>query len=142
MADMILPMRGMALTLLVALALAGCGSSTSAQDQFVARASGIYVKARRAEALAPTSKGEQLETTATWRAQTAHELAALKPPDTLKAGFLRLVSAIAQEASLRQRFVNDYRRHDDAGAIATGRKLRRSNPVPRLALQINLTACV
>jgi hypothetical protein len=130
------------LTLVAAGALtAGCGSSTSAQDQFIAHASGICVKARRAEALARNSKGKQLASAATRRARTAHELAALKPPDTLKARYLRLVSAIAQEASLRQRFVNDYRRHNDAGVLATERKLRR-NTVPRLALLINLTACV
>ncbi len=134
-------MRKLALASLAALALAGCGnsgSSSSPAGQFVARASGICARARRGEA----GKVNSLQVAAVTRARTAQELAALRPPDSLKARFVRLVSAIAQEASLRQRFVNDYGRHDDAGVIATGRKLRYSNPVPRLALQINLTACV
>jgi hypothetical protein len=133
---------------LVALAalvmLAGCGgaSKPSPTVSFLARADAICVKAKRTNALTPeSSDGPSLASIAIVRARTAHELSSLKPPPALRTSYLRLVSAIARQASLLRRFANDFREGDDAGVLATHRKLH-SNAVARPARLVGLTECV
>lgn len=134
--------RGIAVAALVMLAGCGGGSKPSPTVGFLARADAICIEAKRTNALTPeSSEGPSLASIAITRARTAHELSALNPPSALRASYRRLVSAIAREASLLRRFVNDFREGNDAGVLATRRKLH-SNAVARPARLVGLTECV
>jgi hypothetical protein len=142
--------RALAIALAAAFVLAGCGGSSKSKPKssqstgFLARADAICVHAqKRAHVLIGESGGDlTLAQIAATRARTAHELSRLTPLPASKALYLRLVSAIAQEAALQHRVDEDLHKHQDtAGGLAIYRKLR-GNAASRPARLIDLTDCI
>jgi hypothetical protein len=133
---------------LAAFLPAGCGGSSKSKPSqpagFLARADAICVRAQKRAHMLISASGEDstLAQIAATRARTAHEISRLTPPPASKALYLRLVSAISQEAALQHRVDEDLHKHEDtAGGLAIYRKLR-GNAVSRPARLIDLTDCV
>jgi hypothetical protein len=132
--------------LIVVVMLVGCGgtvaSKSTSTSSVVAQAEAICArKAVRARAVpSASSEGPSLTAIAAERVRTARELAALKGPPTLTTGYRRLASLIAQEANLSRQLASYNSKGNDAGVLATVRKLRGSR-VAKQALLVGLANC-
>jgi hypothetical protein len=131
--------------LIVVVMLAGCGgtgaSKSTSTASVVARAEAICArKAVHAGAVPLASSDGPVLAVAAERARIARELDALKGPPTLTTGYRRLASLIAQEANLSRQLARYIGKGNDAGVLATVRKLRGSR-VAKQALLVGLANC-
>ena len=138
------------LALVCLLAVGGCGGGTkstatamppSATARFLARADAICGgeaggRPRTSESVERTS----LTDVAVTRARTAKRLSALQAPPALQASYRRLVSLIADEATLMRRLEKDERVHNDVGVVTTARELN-GDSVSRQARLVGLGEC-
>jgi len=123
-----------------AILLVGCGSgsassSNSARSQFIARTNGICRSAQK-HRLDPKT----LDAAVALLNKTATELAAVKPPADLRAGYQRFLALVNKKVAVAAKLARDLHERNPR-AIRSLKAELNSHAVNDQARQLGLTVC-
>jgi hypothetical protein len=131
------------------LALVGCGGgnaskANSTRSQFIARANGICRSAQKKAK--PLVSGEKrldpntIDAAAALLHKTANELAAVKPPPDLRAGYQRFLALAKGETAVVAKLAQYLNEHNLAGVHSLEGQLN-GHAVNELAQRLGLAVC-
>jgi hypothetical protein len=141
--------RSIAVLVALPLALVGCGGGSSssangARSQFITRANGICRNAQKKAK--PLVSGEKRLNPKTFDAavallnRTANELAAVKAPADLRAGYERFLALANEETAVVAKLAQYLHEHNRVGIHSLEGQLH-GHAVNGLARQLGLTVC-